>query len=151
PTALRQFRQLDVQRHAAPVSHDFYLHALAHIFAVEHAVEVVLLADCLPVNLRDDVAQSNSVIVAAAPDDLGVSQSVLIGPRPGNDCEDHQPFAYRQIESLDQPRPESAEWNHFDDAHSWLTHSAICLDVFDNLPRRFDRHGETDADRAARR
>src|SRR5215472_14742644 len=124
---------------------------VAHIFTVEHTVEVVLLSDCLPVNLRDDVAQRDSIISAADSDRFGVSHSGFSGPRPGNDLEHHQSFAYRQIESLDKPRSESAEWNRWLDAQLWLPHTAICLDVFDNLLRRFDRHGETDADRAARR
>src|SRR5262245_5370891 len=100
---------------------------VAHIFTVEHTVEVVLLADCLPVNLRDDVAQRDSIISATDADRFGVSHSGFSGPRPGNDAEHHQSLAYRQIKSLDQPRSESTEWNHFDDAQLWLTHAAIRL------------------------
>src|SRR5215813_14908967 len=111
---------------------------VAHIFTVEHAVEVILLADCLPVNLRDDVAQRDSIISATDPDRFGVSHSGLISPRPGDDFDHHQALLYRHIEGLEQPRSESAEWNHFADAQSWLTHAAIRLDVFDHLLRRFD-------------
>jgi hypothetical protein len=34
PATLRQFQQLDIQRHAPPASHDFDLHAVAHIFTI---------------------------------------------------------------------------------------------------------------------
>src|SRR5262249_57869621 len=140
---------LDIQRHAPTVSHDFDLHVVAHIFTVEHTVEVVLLADCLPVNLRDDVAEGDSIISAADSDCFGGSHSGFSGPRPGNDPEHHHSLAYRQIESLDQPRSESTEWNRWLDAQLWFTQAARRLDIFDNLPRGFDLSAETGADRAA--
>jgi hypothetical protein len=77
PPASRQFFQLDIERYAPPTAHDFDLHAVAHVFAVEHVVEIVLLRNRLSVHFGDDIAQRNDV--SADLNLLGVPHSGLIG------------------------------------------------------------------------